>query len=123
MTQYIHNVPGRIRVKIPILRNDEEKGLEIQTNLGMLDGVEKISVNTVTGSIVVHYDPDELKPWQILGQLEAGGFINLSETITDNSYYKIKSSKAGEALGKALFGWAVGKAFEGSGLSILTAFI
>ncbi len=123
MNEYVHNVPGRIRVKIPSLKNNRSKGLEVQELLSVLEPVERISVNTVTGSIVVHYNPDELKPWEILGLLEDSGYLNQSKTIANDSYLKNGSSVAGEAIGKAIFGWAVGRAFERSGLSILAAFI
>jgi copper chaperone CopZ len=123
MSPYVHNVPGRMRVKIPVLRNNKSKVLEIQETLSLLEGVEEISANTVTGSIVVNYDPDALKPWEILGLLEDSGYLNQSKTIANDSSLNNGSSVAGEAIGKAIFGWAVGKAFERSGLSILAAFI
>lgn len=123
MSPYVHNVPGRMRVKIPVLRNNKSKVLEIQETLSLLEGVEEISANTVTGSIVVNYDPDALKPWEILGLLEDSGYLNQSKTMANDSSLKNGSSVAGEAIGKAIFGWAVGKAFERSGLSILAAFI
>ncbi len=123
MSSYVHNVPGRIRVKIPILRNNKESALEIQAILDDIEGVQEVSVNTVSGSIVVRYDFEILGHWEILEVLEDNGYFDISYLEANDSHFKRRRSKAGEAVGKALFGWAIGKAFEGSSLSILTAFI
>jgi hypothetical protein len=80
-------------------------------------------VNSITGSVIVNYDEDRQNPWEILSVLRDHHFI---EEVTASSLARPRkktSSDMGTAIGKALFGWAVGKAFEGSSLSFLAAFI
>jgi hypothetical protein len=126
MNYYMHHVPGRLRIKIPHIKGTPSKDPEIRELLDKLEGVEKISVNIVTGSVVFYYDADRIQPWQILSALEELKYIDGTNQIQHpGPHYSTPPSggHAGEALGKVLFGWAVGKALEGTGLSFLTAFI
>ena len=123
MECYVHNVPGRLRVKTQVIKDDADKCSEIQKMFHDLDGIDRVTVNPVTGSVVVNYDEDLLQPWEILLVFKKNGYLNASNTLPMNGLGKGHGAKAGEAIGKALIGWAVGKVFEGSGLSILSAFI
>jgi len=54
-----HHVPGRIRVEVPALRSLSRRELE---QLGLLlmpspSGIRDVSVNPLTGSIVIQYEP------------------------------------------------------------------
>jgi hypothetical protein len=53
-----HATPGRLRVKIPDGKRNEELLRTAAENFGGLPGVERVDVNVVTGSIVLIYDPD-----------------------------------------------------------------
>jgi hypothetical protein len=54
----VHQVPGRIRMKIPSAKGNEEQLASYKEVLSLLPGVEDIDINPVTGSIVLKYDPD-----------------------------------------------------------------
>jgi hypothetical protein len=123
MNYYVHNVPGRLRVKIPDIKGNESNYLKIKDLLSQYDEINRISINPVTGSVVVHYNEDKLQPWEILFSLKESGYLKGPITIPNHDKGPKTGAGAGEAVWKAVFGWAVGKAFEGSGLSILAAFI
>jgi hypothetical protein len=53
----VHQVPGRIRMKIPSAKGNEEQLASYKEVLSLLPGVEDIDINPVTGSIVLKYDP------------------------------------------------------------------
>jgi copper chaperone CopZ len=55
MVQYIHHVPGRLRVKFSWLRRNEVQAIAIQAQLEALEGVNRVDINLTTGSIVVLY--------------------------------------------------------------------
>lgn len=118
MDYYIHTIPGRLRVKIPLIKGDSPRAFQVQELLESLDGVESVAANTLTGSVVVNYDSDILTDEQLLGILERHNYFDESRAITNEEYML-----AGGAIGKAVFGWAVGKAFEGTGLSFLAVLI
>jgi copper chaperone CopZ len=123
LTYYVHNVPGRLRVRIPAVKNNPGKGLDVRTVLRKVDGIESISINTMTGSVVIKYDSRSLDSQQILKALEDCNYFDEARAVTNDQYIEGAVSKAGQALGKAVLSWALGKAFDASGLSFLAVFI
>src|SRR5271157_2111626 len=53
-----HQVPGRIRMKVSSAKGNQELLKEIAETFGVIPGVERVSVNATTGSIVLHYDTE-----------------------------------------------------------------
>jgi hypothetical protein len=53
-----HSVPGRIRIKIPAGKGNAELLEEIKETFGAIPGIERITVNPTTGSLVLQYDED-----------------------------------------------------------------
>ena len=53
-----HQVPGRIRMKIPAGKGNPELLEQIKQTFGIIPGIEQIIVNPTTGSVVLHYDED-----------------------------------------------------------------
>jgi Heavy metal associated domain 2 len=53
-----HQVPGRVRMKIPAGKGNPELLQQISEVFGVIPGIEEISVNPTTGSVVLHYDTD-----------------------------------------------------------------
>jgi hypothetical protein len=56
--QIAHQVPGRLRMKIPAGKGNPELLRQISETFGLIPGIEQITVNPTTGSIVLHYDAD-----------------------------------------------------------------
>ena len=56
--QIAHQVPGRLRIKIPAGKGNPELLKQISETFGVIPGIEQITVNPTTGSIVLHYDAD-----------------------------------------------------------------
>ncbi|HID30484.1 MAG TPA: cation transporter [Desulfobacterales bacterium] len=123
MYYYVHNVPGRLRVKIPMIRKDPERGEQVEALLENLDGVDSVVLNGVTGSVVIYYDAERLEAGEILDRLKEHGYFDESRAMHSDDYLKSAFETAGGAVGRVLFGWAVGKAFEGSSLAFLTVLI
>ncbi len=53
-----HQVPGRIRMKIPAAKGNPELLQQISQTFGVIPGIEQVTVNPATGSVVLHYDTD-----------------------------------------------------------------
>src|ERR1700743_1695790 len=53
-----HQVPGRVRMKIPAGKRNPELLKQISEAFGVIPGVEEITVNPATGSVVLRYDAD-----------------------------------------------------------------
>jgi Heavy metal associated domain 2 len=57
--QIAHQVPGRIRIKVPSAKGRPELLAEIQRCFGSIPGIDEVVINPVTGSVVLKYDAEE----------------------------------------------------------------
>jgi Heavy metal associated domain 2 len=53
-----HQIPGRMRIKLPEAKGDRGLLQEIQQSISALPGVRFVETNLVTGSVLVHYAPE-----------------------------------------------------------------
>ena len=123
MSYYFHSVPGRLRVKIPILRGRPSSINAVEDLLSHLDGIERIKTNPLTCSFVINYDPDQLDSHRIMQLLIDHHYFDESNAITHDEHVQIAAAKAGLKVGKIILGWAVSKTLEAKGLSMLAAII
>jgi hypothetical protein len=56
--QIAHQVPGRIRMKVPSAKGDPVLLEEIQKAFSAIPGIEQVAVNAETGSVALKYDAD-----------------------------------------------------------------
>jgi hypothetical protein len=123
MRNYYHNVPGRLRVKMPILKGRPAGISAIEELLFDLEGIEQIKTNPLTGSVVVNYDPERIDPQQIVGLLTEHRYFDEKNAASHDEIVREAAAKAGLKIGKMIFGMAVSKTLEANGLSMLAAII
>ncbi len=123
MEYYLHEIPGRLRVKSPDLKRNPHSARNTHVLLKNLPGIKSSSINTVTGSIILHYDPELINADAIINALAREGYIDVAKVLSN----KRRNDKAIEALtqaaSKAVIGFVLDRAFQGTPLSIVTAFI
>jgi hypothetical protein len=56
--QIAHQVPGRIRMKIPSAKGNPELLEQMKATFAVIPGIEEVITNPATGSLVLHYDTD-----------------------------------------------------------------
>jgi copper chaperone CopZ len=110
-------------VRTPLIKGSEERASEIQALLKSIQGIQSTSVNTVTGSVVVHYDPGAVGPNTITDFLAEAGYFDQSKAITNDQYIHNAASTAGQWAWKAFFGVFADVAMQGSPLSLITLLI
>lgn len=123
MSYYVHSVPGRLRIKIPSLKKNPQTARELTRLLNNLSGIRSVEVSTVTGSVVIRHDPEVLNGNAIISLLSGEGYIDLVRALPHSSRSDSALSSIGEVASRALIGFAIDRAFQGTPLSILTAFI
>jgi copper chaperone CopZ len=123
MGHYVHDVPGRLRVKNPLLKGKHWMAEEVGGLLRQIGGILSSNINTITGSVVINYDPKAISSKDILSVLRNARYYDPSRAVTNDQYIHSAVTKAGHAVKKALFGTFVEKAFEGSALSYLAILI
>ncbi len=73
--QVRHSLPGRLRVQIPLAgRVAQARADIVQVILDLLrvpDEIHDVSGSTVTGTLLIHYDPARAEEADVLGYLDA----------------------------------------------------
>lgn len=75
MSHYIHDLPGRLRVKSRALKNRDGTADRAIAALQAVRGVRVTEVNAVTGSVLVRYDPAAVNASRLLDVLKEHGII------------------------------------------------
>jgi len=58
MGHYIHHVPGRLRIRTPLLKRDDGHAKAAEEFLQSIEGATSVRANIVTGSIILTYERD-----------------------------------------------------------------
>lgn len=64
-----HRLPGRLRVRLPALRHSTEEAQQLIDELVRLEGVSQAQARLSTGSVLVHYDPDDVDEAEVIAHL------------------------------------------------------
>ena len=62
-----HVLPGRLRLRAPVLIGQHRAADQLQQSLARLDGIRTVEVNALSGSLLIHFSPDRVKPDMLLG--------------------------------------------------------
>jgi hypothetical protein len=73
-----HQVPGRVRMKIPAGKGNPELLKQVSETFAVIPGIEQVTVNPTTGSVVLYYDTDRHDEFHgtFRGHYEAHGGVN-----------------------------------------------
>lgn len=123
MSYYMHQLPGRLRMKIPVLKRNPQAATRLQNFLEEATGIESTAINTVTGSVLIRFDEKAINHHEIVHLVSREGYIDLAKLITSQQDSEDGFSRAGAFASRALLGLFIEKAFEGSPLALLTALI
>lgn len=123
MSYYIHNVPGRLRIKSPAIKKNENAADDLRKILSSMNGIATVDINLITGSLLVNYNSKSLRHEDIVNVLQRKGYFDMSKAATNDQYIRASASKAGNIIGKAIFGAFAERALAGSPLALLTILI
>jgi hypothetical protein len=113
MTHYLHSVPGRVRIRNPILKAKNTHN-SVKEILSTLMGIQNIVFNNKTGSITIFYDYSLIDTEHILNALEISGYFDPARVITNDQHIHTMVTNVGRYIRKTLFGTAMGIILEGS---------
>ena len=66
----VSQVPGRVRLQVAGLRSDAQRAARVEESLRRLAGVSSASVNALTGTVLVQYDPRRVAVSEIQARLD-----------------------------------------------------
>src|SRR5947199_9531890 len=72
---FLHMLDGRLRVKVADVKGSPTGAALVEAELGELQGVNRVSANPLTGSVLVLYDPAQVGVEEIMEALRAGGYL------------------------------------------------
>ena len=139
MSHYIHHVPGRLRVKTPILKRNEAEAARLRDLLAEFKGVLAHEVKTLTGSATIYYDTARIEPHTILAIFKEQGLTGDSTALVPSKPRALSpvapsapttwglskntlprlGYNLGEALGKMIFGLVLEKIAERSAIALI----
>lgn len=119
MIQLIHHVPGRLRLKSLAIKNHPQRAAGLECSLGKLSGVASVAANTITGSVVVQYDPNSACAASIRNHLNAEGF----EVSSDFRAPAPQAPTLRPSLGRRVLHSVVETIVERSAVALITALI
>jgi hypothetical protein len=123
MSCCIHNVPGRLRIKIPAIKHQHQEARRLERMFENVSGIDLVAANALTGSLKIHYDVDVVDSEQLLLVLKTKNVIDETAIFQDPDQSYSGAVRLSQACGKAMINWAVGKTLESNGLGLLSAFI
>src|SRR5664279_660689 len=123
MSFYMHNTPGRLRIKSPLVKRNENVSYEVRKILGATNGIATVDVNITTGSLLINYNPRVIKHDDIVDLLHLKGYFDKVKAVSHDQYIHNAASKAGSFIGKSVLGSVLGVVLEGTPLSVLALLV
>ncbi len=75
VSSYVHALEGRLRIKVPEVKGAPGKAREIEGHLALCPGVEEVSANPITGSVLVFYNPRLVGQEEIILAFKEIGYL------------------------------------------------
>jgi cation transport ATPase len=99
MLEYVHFVPGRLRLKISTLKN-QRKAAEAEANVAAIPMVTSAVANPLTGSLTINFDRQQLSIGDLWEKLRTLGYV--SENRPDLAVDSPDVDRFGRVLATAL---------------------
>jgi hypothetical protein len=75
-----HAVPGRFRLCIPFLKDNEELKAAFLNEVNKIELIKNVEINTLTASLIISYDTSQIEPQLLLAVIIK--LLGLEEEIT-----------------------------------------
>ena len=99
MLEYVHFVPGRLRLKITTLKS-QRRAAEAEANVAAIPMVTAAVANPVTGSLTINFDRHQLSIADLWEKLRTLGYV--SETRPEPTVDSPDTDRFGRVLAAAL---------------------
>ena len=76
MTDYLHVLDGRMRIKINAVKGSTGSATEITRYLLKFHGIDQVNPNPVTGNVLILYNTKQISQEDILKLLQEAGYLH-----------------------------------------------
>ena len=73
---YMHVLEGRLRIKVPEVKGSPERAQQIERQLRLIEGIDDVTANPVTGSVLIFYDRQRTAMGDIAETLQTWGYLS-----------------------------------------------
>lgn len=122
--RYIHHIPGRLRVRVGALKGNPCAAHKVATMLREVEGVGQVEANTLTGSVLIHYDHQTTSGTQLLALLCSHGHLQTAVTVRTPQRARVEqqfAEKAVKKLAQVAVGYVVESALERAAFALIAA--
>lgn len=108
---YVHHTAGRLRIRVLSVRGNPELAAAFQRAVRRILGVRSVRACTITGSVVVQYNPAQINEKCLLGLLSVSPpsiTVSTERTCTCGASSVPKASPVSRKIGS----WVLGKTAE-----------
>lgn len=123
MHHYVHSIPGRLRVRTPFVKRNLGIDRAVFALLEPFEGINAVTTNPVTGSIVITYDTEAITAEVIMDVFQRAGYFDPAKAVTNDQYIHAAVAKTGGVLWRAVSGAFVETAVRHPALSLVMAFV
>lgn len=75
MSEYIHHISGRLRLKLEHIRKQPKRAQEVAAAICRIRGVTSVTTNITTGSLLIRYDTAAVEGDAILKSMKEVGLL------------------------------------------------
>jgi hypothetical protein len=75
MTDYLHALDGRMRIKITDVKGSSATAEEVTRYLLSSQGIDAVNANPITGNVLILYDANQISHGRILTLLIDAGYL------------------------------------------------
>jgi hypothetical protein len=104
MGNYLHSIPGRLRVKSTVIKKNPAEAARAERLLKSIRGVRSSDVSVLTGSILISYDPTKISAETLLHRLVSAGYFEAADPVSHDDVVHSLLTRAGRVIGSAILG-------------------
>jgi cation transport ATPase len=119
VVSYIHDLPGRLRVKSTAIKRNPREAERIRSTVAVIEGVSAARVNLRTGSLTVAYECETVSSNQILGAINTMGYALPLASDRPSDVL----AKAGEKFVQEAMNAVVSRLVERSAIALVSALL
>lgn len=104
MNYYIHDIPGRLRIESPVLKNNEPNAQKFEAFVKNIPGVTSVEMKVDIGSAIMHYDRTLIDHTKLIELLDKSGYFDHLKAKTLDDCIKEDVEKVADVAIKAAVG-------------------
>ena len=85
ISSYSHAIPGRLRIKIPQVKDSQVNAQKVERVLRSIEGVNSVKANPLTGNVLVLFDSDSLTHADVIEILVQQGYLKRNRKDSSRS--------------------------------------